>query len=262
MSSLRTAARGGLAERAARLRALHAETAGRPLVLPSVWDAASARAAVAAGFPAVATASAAVAASLGRPDREGVDVHRMLDAVGAIAAAVDVPVTADLESGYGLTATALVDGLLDVGAVGLNLEDSDHGAGGRLRSPAEQQALLSAVRGAADDSGIGVVLNGRCDLLLHADGDPGTRIDRTIERLRGYAEAGADVLYPIGSRDPADLRRLVDALPRPVNAIAEPGDDLAALAATGVRRITFGPYLQRATMAAMADLLAPWRRVA
>lgn len=256
-ASLRTRPRGALADRALRLRALHRD--GPLLVLPSVWDAASAQAAVAAGFPAVATASAAIAAAIGRPDQEGLGVHQMLDAVERIAAAVDVPVTADLESGYGLDPAALVDGLLDVGAVGLNLEDSDHAGGGRLRGADEQQRLLAAVRAAADASGIPVVLNARCDLLLRRDGDPATRLARTIARLEGYAAAGADVLYPIGARDPDDLRTLATALPRPVNALADPGDDLAALAATGVRRVTFGPYLQRATMDAMAGLLGRWR---
>src|SRR5580704_9329825 len=141
-----------LKARAARLRALHT---GEMLVLPNVWDAASAAIVAGAGFPAVATASAAISAMLGYPDGEGAPWQEMFAAAGRVARAVSVPVTVDAEAGYGMQPGELVDRLLDIGAVGCNLEDTNHRAGG-LTEAGLQAEWLAGVRSAADQAGVPV----------------------------------------------------------------------------------------------------------
>lgn len=234
-----------LAGHARLLRELHVP--GRPLVLPNAWDAASARLVVAAGFPAVATTSGGVARALGYEDHEQTPPEEMLAAVARIARAVDVPVTADLESGYGLPPAELVDGLLDAGAVGLNLEDTDHAKSG-LRDPGEQAGRLAAVRDAATARGVDVVLNARVDVVLEGvDGDP---VEAILARARAYLEAGASCVYPILLADEEALARVVRELGAPVNALLLPnGPSLARLAELGLARVSLGTGLERAATA-------------
>lgn len=242
-----------LTGRAAALRALHRP--GEPLILPNAWDAGSARAVTAAGFPAVATSSAAVAESLGHADGETTPVGEMLDAVARIARAVDVPVTADLERGYGLRPDELVERLLAAGAVGLNQEDSDPRTG-KLVDPGEQADLLAAVRAAADAAGVPVVLNARVDVFLRPAGDPAARLAEAVRRGRRYLAAGADCVYPILLADPGELRSFVDGVAGPVNVLARPGGPApAGLAALGVARVSYGSGLYAATRAHTARSL-------
>ncbi|MER7458634.1 isocitrate lyase/phosphoenolpyruvate mutase family protein [Micromonospora sp. NPDC126480] len=246
-----------LSDHAATLRALHRP--GDPLVLPNAWDPGSARAVAEAGFPAVATSSAAVAESLGHADGEATPADEMFAAVARIARAVAVPVTADLERGYGLRPVELVERLLAAGAVGLNLEDSDPRTG-VLVDVAEQEDLLAGVRAAAGASGVPVVLNARVDVFLHSTGDPTERLVVAVDRARRYLAAGADCVYPILLADPAALRSLVDAVGAPVNALARPGaPGVAELAALGVARVSFGSGVYRASRARVTDLLAAVR---
>ncbi len=246
-----------LAERAAALLALHRP--GDPVVLPTVWDAWSARLATDAGFAALTVGSHPLADSIGKPDNEGMSFDDVLARVAQITAAVDVPVSVDVESGYGLPAQRLIEGLLGAGAVGLNIEDTVHSEGKRLRSAGEHAELVGALRAAADAAGVHVVVNARTDLFLRQDGDPSDRIERAVSRLTEAAEAGADVLYPVGRHDPETLRRLTSELPLPVNAIALPDqDDPASFGPLGVGRISFGPFLQAALAARARDLLARW----
>src|SRR5690606_11803669 len=165
---------------AERLRALHRP--GAPLMLPNVWDAASARAVRAAGFPAVATSSAALAEALGYADGEAAPVAEVLDAVARIAAAVPVPVTADLERGYGMAPAELVERLAATGAVGCNLEDSRPGTGA-LVEVGEQVDFIAGVREAARTAGVDLVINARIDTYLRGDSPPA-----------GGAPAGGDRL--------------------------------------------------------------------
>src|SRR6478609_7301207 len=188
-----------LNERAERLLALHQP--GNPVILPTVWDAWSARLAVAAGFAALTVGSHPVADSIGKPDNEGMTFD-VVTRVAQITAAVDVPISVDIESGYAEAPARLIDGLLSVGAVGLNIEDTVHSEGGRLRSADEHAELVGGLRAAADASGVHVVVNARTDLFLRQDGDEADRVDRAIARLRLAADAGADVLYPVGRHDP------------------------------------------------------------
>ncbi len=246
-----------LKSRAEALLALHQP--GHPVILPTVWDAWSARLAVAAGFAALTVGSHPVADSIGKPDGEGMTFDDVVTRVAQITAAVDVPISVDIESGYAEAPARLIDGLLSVGAVGLNIEDTVHSEGGRLRSADEHAELVGGLRAAADASGVHVVVNARTDLFLRQDGDEADRVDRAIARLRLAADAGADVLYPVGRHDPDTLRRLADELPLPINAIALPDqDDPASFGPLGVGRISFGPFFQAALAARGKEILGRW----
>ncbi|SON59349.1 Carboxyvinyl-carboxyphosphonate phosphorylmutase [Mycobacterium simulans] len=246
------------ADRARTLLELHQP--GNPVVLPTVWDAWSARLATDAGFAALTVGSHPMADSVGKADNEGMSFDDVLTRVAQITAAVDVPVSVDIESGYGLPASSLIDGLLSVGAVGLNIEDTVHSEGKRLRSSGEHAELVGALRSAADAAGVHVVVNARTDLFLRQDGAEADRVERAIARLTDAAAAGADVLYPVGRHEPDTLRRLATELPLPINAIALPDqDDLATFGPLGVGRISFGPFLQYALSARTKELLARWR---
>ncbi|MFC7307372.1 isocitrate lyase/phosphoenolpyruvate mutase family protein [Streptomyces monticola] len=228
-------------------RALHQNRApGDPLVLPGPWDAASARVFAEAGFAALATPSAGVSASLGYADGEA-PADEMFAAVTRIVRAVTefgVPVSADLEGGYGLSPKDLVARVQDTGAVGVNLEDST--ADG-LKDPHRHADWLAEVRAAA---GPALFVNARVDTYVRGMKDP----DETIGRARLYVEAGADGIYPIMA-PPEHLPTLAAAIPSPLNALALPGSppprELGELGAT---RVTFGPGLQRRAMAAVRDI--------
>lgn len=230
--------------KAARLRALHVP--GHPVVLPNAWDAASARLVEDAGFPAVATSSAAVAAVLGWADGEASPVEEMLAAAGRIARAVAAPVTVDFERGYGLKAAELVERFAATGAAGLNLEDSDP-ATGVMIDAAEQADFLAEVRAAALAAGVDLVINARTDSFLRRAGTAEDQLAASIDRGSRYLAAGADCVYPLGVSDPEAIRALTDAIPGPVNVARGPqsGLSLGDLASLGVARVTFGPSLQR-----------------
>jgi 2-methylisocitrate lyase-like PEP mutase family enzyme len=247
-----------LQDRATALLALHQP--GNPVVLPTVWDAWSAKTAVEAGFEALTLGSHPVADSVGKADGEGMTYDELTARVAQICAAVDVPISVDIESGYGETPQRLIDGLLAAGAVGLNIEDTVHKEGKRLRSPEEHAALVGELRKAADAAGVHVVINARTDLFLREDGSEADRVERAVARLKLAADAGADCLYPVGRHDPETMRRLTSELPLPVNAIALPeADDPASFGPLGVGRISFGPFLQRALTGTVNELLVRWR---
>jgi 2-methylisocitrate lyase-like PEP mutase family enzyme len=237
-----------LKTRAERLRALHS---GQMLVLPNAWDAASATAVAEAGFPAVATTSAAIAAMLGHPDGEGAPWQEMFAAAGRIARVVSVPVTVDAEAGYGMQPQEFVDRLLETGAVGCNLEDTDHRGGG-LVDAGEQATWLAAVRAAADRADVPIVINARVDTFLPAGRIPEPdRVAETVRRGRLYRAAGADCIYPIGVGNKRDIAALVTEIAAPVNGNAGAQLDLATLRELGVARVSYGPRFYRA---AIADL--------
>ncbi|MGW8882004.1 isocitrate lyase/PEP mutase family protein [Streptomyces mirabilis] len=227
------------------LRALHHDRApGDPLVVPGPWDAGSARVFVEAGFPTLATPSAGVAASLGYEDG-ATPADEMFAAVARIVRAVpaSVPVSADIEAGYGLDPRELVERLLGTGAVGCNLEDS---AEGGLVDAERQADRLARVREAAGDA---LFINARVDTYVRGVADPG----QAIERARLYVAAGADCVYPIMA-PPEALPALAAAVPVPLNALARPdGPAPRRLGELGATRITFGPGLQRRTMAALRE---------
>ncbi|MGW2279789.1 isocitrate lyase/PEP mutase family protein [Streptomyces sp. NPDC001770] len=244
-------------ERAQRLKQLHAEY--KPLVLPTVWDVWSARTAADAGFPALTIGSHPLATSRGADDHEGQTFEEVLAAVRPIIAAVDIPVSVDLEAGYGQEPVDLIAGLTEAGGVGLNLEDTVHSDGGRVRSTHEHARYIAELRAAADDAGIPVWINGRTDLFLHAE-KPADVLDEVIERLRAMEEAGADSLYPVRIQDDDDLLVAVTgSVAVPVNSTAHPvKHDLERFRRLGVGRITYGPLLQVAMTDAMKSVLGPW----
>ena len=238
-----------LAAQAEQLRGLHVP--GSPLLLVNAWDPPSARRLAHDGYPAIATTSAGVAEALGFEDGNVTPPDLMLAAVARIAAAVDVPVTADLEAGYGLGPRALVDGLLRAGAVGLNFEDSDHKGGG-LAEAERQTERLAAIKKAGRDAGVDIVLNARVDVFLH-DGDAAAQLDEAVRRGRLYARAGADCVYPIGAHGRDAIRRLAEEVGAPLNVLVMPGGlTLAELAELGVARASFGSGLMRTAMEAAA----------
>lgn len=247
-----------LKQKADALLALHRP--GDPAILPTVWDAWSAKTVVEAGFTALTVGSHPVADSVGKPDGEGMSYDDLVTRVAQITGAVDVPISVDIESGYGESAARLIEGLLSAGAVGLNIEDTVHSEGGRIRSDEDHAALIGELRKAADAAGVHVVINARTDLFLRQVGDEADRFDRAVHKLKLAADAGADSLYPVGRHDDDTYRRLVEALPLPVNAIALPGqDDPARFGALGVGRISFGPFLQGALTSRITELVDPWK---
>ncbi|MFJ8850201.1 isocitrate lyase/phosphoenolpyruvate mutase family protein [Streptomyces sp. NPDC102437] len=231
------------------LRALHHDRApGDPLVVPGPWDAASARVFVEAGFPALATPSAGVAASLGHEDG-ATPADEMFAAVARIVRAVpaSVPVSADIEAGYGLDPRELVERLLGTGAVGCNLEDS---ADGTLLDAQRQADRLAQVRAVAGDA---LFINARVDTYVRGVPEGTDQEAETVRRALLYVAAGADCVYPIMA-PPQALPALAAAVPAPLNALARPdGPAPRRLGELGATRITFGPGLQRRTMAALRE---------
>jgi 2-methylisocitrate lyase-like PEP mutase family enzyme len=243
---------------ASALRAMHAGP--RPLILPNVWDPVSARAFAEAGFGALATSSSAVAATLGYSDGE-TPAAEMLGVVARIASSVRVPVTADVETGYGLAPAELVARLIEIGVAGCNLEDSDR-ASGLLFEPERQADYLAAVR---TEAGPDLVINARVDVYVRqragdvAADDPARQqavTDDAVGRANRYLAAGADCTYPILA--PAStLAELVHRIHGPVNAMFRPGGlTLAELADLGVARITFGGGLHARAAQAIRDMAA------
>jgi 2-methylisocitrate lyase-like PEP mutase family enzyme len=212
----------------------------RLLLLPNAWDAMSARVFVAAGFDAIATTSGGVAWSLGYTDGEQTPWAEVVAATARIVRSARVPVTADIEAGYGETADAVMRSVAEIiaaGAVGVNLEDGMPHGPVPIRTAAEAADRIRAAREAARAAGVPIVINGRTDLYLRNIGDEASRFDETVERGRVYLAAGADCVYPIGLRDPATIGRLVKALGAPININVRAGSpSVAELEALGVAR--------------------------
>lgn len=251
-------------ETALAFRALHIP--GRPLVLPNAWDTASARLVEEAGAAAVATTSAGLAWDLGTADGDRLDRDRALGAVARVAAAVRVPVSADIESGYAKDAAGVGDtvrAVLAAGAVGVNIEDAlygreggggegddgeDAGDGGRgpLRPVAEQAERIAAARAAADAAGVPLFINARIDTVLRGAGG----VEETLERAAAFLAAGADGIFVPGVVDPGTVKSLVAGVEGPLNVLAGPGaPSVAELAALGVARISTGSSIAQAAHA-------------
>ncbi|HZX04158.1 isocitrate lyase/phosphoenolpyruvate mutase family protein [Kribbella sp.] len=229
---------------AEHFRALH--HGGTPLVLPNAWDPVSARLIADAGFPAVATSSGAVARVLGYDDGQLTPPSTMFAAVAQIARAVDVPVTADMEAGYGLPPKEFAERLLETGAVGCNLEDS---ADGELVDVARQADYLAEVRAAA---GAELVINARVDTFVRRVDDP---VTEAVRRGREYRRAGADCVYPILA--PLDhLAEVAEGVGGPINGHAAVGGPTPTeLAAAGATRISYGTSVHDYLMNYLRELL-------
>lgn len=235
------------------LRSLHRP--GNPLLLPNAWDAATARAVVAAGYPVVATTSGGVAASLGYEDHEGAPGDEMLAAAARIVRAVDVPVSVDAEGGYRMEPAEIVEALLTVGAAGCNLEDTDHREGG-LRDPRVHAEWLIAIREAASARDYPLVVNARIDVFIApfmAGAGPEAYAELVPEatgRAKAYFDAGVDCVYPIGPWESDALGAFVSEVQGPVNITRwAQGQSPAELASLGVARVSWATFLHLDAMA-------------
>jgi len=241
-----------LAEKARILRELH-QGPGM-LVLPNAWDAATARVFETAGFPAIATSSAAVANALGYEDHEGAPTDEMFAAAARITASVSVPVTVDFEAGYQLSPEEFVERAIAAGAAGFNFEDTDHHGSGGLVAPEQQAERIAALKAAARKAGVDLVLNARGDSLLQRSGAREEQIADAVARGKLYLEAGADCVYPIGFYDEETTIALVQGIDGPVNILSwRDGPSLPRLAEIGVRRVTFAGGLFRTLMATLTE---------
>jgi 2-methylisocitrate lyase-like PEP mutase family enzyme len=243
-------------KKASAFRAMH--SGKQILLLPNVWDVASARIIEEAGFGAVATTSAGIAFSLGYPDGQKISREEMLAAVTRITRSVRVPVTADVEGGYGNTpedAALTAQGVIEAGAVGLNLEDASGDSGTPLVELPLQLEKICAVREVATRLKVPLVLNARTDVFLLQVGDPAKRYDEAVRRLRAFREAGADCVFLPGVRDAAMIERLVSDVRCPVNIRAGPGSPpVPELQKLGVARVSLGSGPMRATLGLLRRL--------
>ncbi|MGY0020820.1 isocitrate lyase/PEP mutase family protein [Streptomyces sp. YJ-C3] len=225
-------------------RELH--TSARPLALANVWDVAGARVVERAGAPAVATTSAGVAWSLGRPDGDVLSRAEAMGAIARIAAAVTVPVTADIEAGYGDDEAGVAQTVREVlaaGAVGVNIEDGS-------RPPAVLAARLATARATAEQEGVDLFLNARVDTYLKGLGAAEDRLQQTLERARTYVDAGADGIFVPGVVDLETVAALAAGIPVPLNVMAGPGaPSVAELGAVGVARVSLGAGVAQAAYA-------------
>ena len=247
-----------LADKARRLRELHAGS--DMLVMPNAWDVASARRFERMGYPAIATTSGGVAASLGWKDQQNMPADEMFAAVKRMATAVDVPVTADIEAGYGLEPAEVVRRVIQSGAAGFNIEDSDYQGSDVLVGPRNQSVRIAALRAEADRAGLPLVINARVDVFVRQYGEEAARVDEAIRRGRMYLAAGADCVYPILVSDEAAIQRLVEGMGGPINVMYLPnGPSPQALAELGVRRLTFGGGLAHFALQAVdAEMRRLW----
>lgn len=249
--------------KAERLRGLHRRDG--ILVLPNAWDAMSARVFEDCGFAAVATTSAGIAYALGYPDGERLSRDEMVAATSRIISAVGVPVTADVEAGYGSSPEAAAETaqtVIEAGAVGLNLEDTadptppddnDASEGGAPPpSLTDLEAQLEKIRAVVEvgrESGVPLVVNARTDLYWRSVGDPAWRFEGTVRRANAFLGAGADCVFVPGVADAETISALAREIPGPLNVLAGPASPPThQLAALGVRRVTVGSGPVRGVM--------------
>jgi 2-methylisocitrate lyase-like PEP mutase family enzyme len=222
------------------------------LVLPNAWDVASARIFEEAGFPAIGTTSAGVANSLGYPDGQKIPRGEMLAVVRRIAEAVEVPVTADVEAGFGSTPEEVADTAREViaaGAVGMNFEDGVDGKPDLLADMSLQKEIILAVLEVAAASRVPFVLNARTDIFLNGIGPEETRLARTIERLNAYRAAGAQSLFAPGVKDREIIFQVARGVAGPLNILATLGTPpVSELQKLGVARVSVGSGPMRATL--------------
>jgi len=236
--------------RAEAFRAMH--RGQRILLLPNAWDVASARIFEEAGFGAIATTSAGIAFALGYPDGQRISRDEMLQAVSRIAPALKVPVTADVEAGYGDRPEDAVQttlAVIDSGAVGMNLEDASGDANHPLVDLPLELEKIAAVRQSAQRTGVPIVLNARTDVYLLQVGPAEKRYDQALRRLAAFRDAGADCVFLPGLRDAATIGRMVKDVDFPLNILAGPGSpSVPELQQLGVARVSLGSSPMRATL--------------
>lgn len=237
-------------DKAEQFHALHRR--GEPVILANAWDVASACVVQDAGAKAVATTSAGVAWSLGAPDGDRLDRDSALALIARVARAVHVPVTADIEEGFGSAAADVgetIRGVLAAGAVGVNIEDALHvpSEGGPLRAIEDQTQRIAAARQAAEAAGVRLFINARLDTYLLSVGDPDGRLEATLERAAAYVAAGASGVFVPGVVDPKTVAALAEGIDAPLNVLTGPGaPPIPELAALGVARVSLGSSIASA----------------
>ena len=231
-------------------RVMH--TGDGAVLLPNIWDVASARIVEESGFPAIATTSAGIALAQGFPDGQRIPANQMIAVVAKIANAVVVPVTADVEAGYGQRpedAILIARHVIEAGAVGMNFEDATGDPSHPLTDLTLQLERIHAIRETAEKSGVSLVLNARTDVYLAQVGDPATRYDEAVRRLAAYRDAGADCVFVPGLKDVPTIKRIIGDLRCPVNILGVPGSpSVRELVELGVKRISLGSGPMRAAM--------------
>jgi len=222
------------------------------LLLPNAWDVASARIFEEAGFPALATTSAGIAFSLGYPDGQRISREEMIARIGRIVRAVKVPVTADIEWGYGSTAEDVARTtreVIEAGAVGMNLEDATGRADQPLLTLERAVEKIKAAREAAAQLRVPIVVNARTDIYLLPGGNPDADFQEAVRRLVAFRDAGADCVFAPGLKDADTIGRLVKSVQCPLNILAVPGTPpIAELEKLGVARVSVGSGFMRATL--------------
>jgi 2-methylisocitrate lyase-like PEP mutase family enzyme len=237
-------------ESAAQLRRFHHEAP--LLVLPNIWDAASARIVEQAGFRAIATTSSGVAAALGYSDGQHISRDMLVETLARITRVVECPVTADIEAGYGNSIEEVlqtVKAVITTGVVGINIEDSLKHQERALVDISYQVELIKALRVLAAEMDVPIVINARVDVFLLEIGEPGSRFARAVQRANAYLQAGSDCVYPIGILDRAMIANLVKAIDGPINILAGPPEPtLPELAQLGVARVSLAGGLMRSVL--------------
>ncbi len=242
--------------KAKTFRDLHIQ--GR-LLLPNAWDAASARIFAAAGFPAIGTTSAGIAYSRGFRDAQQISRDEMMHEVAIITHAVDIPVTADIEAGYGPGIDDVIEtvhAVIDAGAVGVNLEDNTHGGTQPLFDITAQAERIAAAKSEGGRNGITLTVNARTDVfLLNLGADENERIAMTIERGHAYLAAGADLVFVPALTDPRIAQHLSDAFEGHLNLMAMPGAPAAnILFNAGAQRVSLGPAAMLASLGCVQNI--------
>jgi len=237
-------------EKASRFRELHGGL--HIMILPNAWDAASAKVFERSGFSAVATTSAGIAASYGYPDGEYIGRDEMLEVIGRIAKAVAIPVSADMEAGFGNTPEDVAKTarlVLEAGAIGLNLEDGTQDKSHPLTDISLQIEKIKAIRQTADAFGVPIVINARTDVYERLDKSDKTLLSQAIQRGNAYRQAGADCIFVIDVDDKETIGNLVREIDAPINVLARYGSPtIAEFEKLGVARVSFGSIPMRATM--------------
>lgn len=231
-------------EKAVAFHRLHHQQNLKPLILPNVWNPLSAKLFEQAGFKAIATTSSGIAASLGYPDGEKLPKHLMFDMIKLIANSVDIPVSVDLEAGYGKTPQEIctnVSSIIRAGVIGINIEDADPEQPGVLFPVAEQVAKIQAIKSCAQKLEVPLFINARTDVFWQKLFTPKKRLSETIARLQAYEKAGADGVFVPGLTNLKDIAEVTNKISLPLNVLSGAwAKDLTALASAGVSRISIG----------------------
>jgi 2-methylisocitrate lyase-like PEP mutase family enzyme len=244
-------------QKAENLLKLH--NTGKLLVLPNIWNPIGARILQVKGFPAAATASAAISSSLGYMDGEKIKLSTHLDLIERIVNSVEIPVTADIEAGYANDPSELgktINKVINTGVAGINIEDSFEKEGS-LRNVAEQCERIAMVRKTSDERGLHLVINARIDSFLsNANKTKNQIIDETVERAQTYCTAGADCVYPVGVLDRETITTLRKNIILPINILGSHRTiSLKEMQDIGINRVTFGPFIFRSALKKFVNII-------